>query len=220
MLLPLQALLLVLLGIGLDWGSAGWLTAVAAAAVLDAVVVRLWRRSGATRIGPADLITLTRATLICGVLALAVAAFLGAPPRALLLSSLSGVALVLDLVDGWVARGTGTESAVGARLDGEVDAFLMLVLSLWVAATLGWWVLVIGLARYAFGLGAMVCAWLRGQLPYRYWRKVVTASASTALVVAAARVLPSPAVELVLLAALLLVLESFGRDVLWLWRRR
>ena len=47
---------------------------------------------------------------------------------------LAVVALVLDLVDGRVARRTVTASAYGARLDGEADAFLILVLSVLVAA--------------------------------------------------------------------------------------
>ena len=48
-------------------------------------------------------------------------------------SSLAVVALALDAVDGRVARRTGTVSPFGARLDGEADAFLMLVLSVHVA---------------------------------------------------------------------------------------
>ena len=42
---------------------------------------------------------------------------------------LSSVALALDGVDGQVARRTRTVSALGARFDMEVDAFLVLVLS-------------------------------------------------------------------------------------------
>ena len=36
---------------------------------------------------------------------------------------------LLDLVDGWVARRTGTASPFGARFDLETDAALILVLS-------------------------------------------------------------------------------------------
>ena len=66
--------------------------------------------------------------------------------------------LVLDAVDGRVARRTGTTSSFGARFDGEADAFLILVLSVYVAARLGSWVLVIGAARYAFGRLGLVAA--------------------------------------------------------------
>ena len=57
-----------------------------------------------------------------------------------LLVSLASVALALDLVDGQVARRTGTTSALGAQMDGEVDSFLILVLSVYVARSSGAWV--------------------------------------------------------------------------------
>ena len=107
-----------------------------------------------TRFGPADRVTLARAVLACAVAGLAAAAALGGPEAhpaegALgLLVGLASVALVLDAVDGWVARRTGTVSAFGARFDLEVDAFLIAVLSLHVARELGWWVATIGAARY------------------------------------------------------------------------
>src|SRR4051794_37106531 len=82
-------------------------------------------------LGPADWITLLRAELACAVAALAVtAAFAGR--TGLVVTTMVGVtvvALVLDGVDGRVARRTGTVSAFGARFDMEVDAFLILVLS-------------------------------------------------------------------------------------------
>ena len=65
-----------------------------------------------------------------------------------LLVSLATVALVLDAVDGWVARRTRTTGMFGARFDAEVDAFLILVLSVYVARSVGAWVLAIGVARY------------------------------------------------------------------------
>ena len=61
--------------------------------------------------------TLTRASLACGVGALVAACAAGR-----LLVALAAVALVLDAVDGRVARRTGTVSPFGARFDMEVDA--------------------------------------------------------------------------------------------------
>jgi hypothetical protein len=61
---------------------------------------------------------------------------------------------------------------------------------------------------------------MRATLPPRYWRKVVAAVQGVALVVAAAGVLPEPVTLFALLLAAALLLESFGRDVLWLWQRR
>ena len=71
---------------------------------------------------------------------------------------LASVALALDAVDGRVARRTGTVSALGGRFDMEVDAFLILVLSVQVARDHGLWVLVIGAARYLLAGGRLVVA--------------------------------------------------------------
>ena len=169
-------------------------------------------------LGPADVVTLTRALLACVVFALVAEAWLGGPATPLLVS-VSATALVLDAVDGRVARATGP-TAYGARFDGEADAFLLLVLSVPVAGVYGAWVLVIGLARYVFWAAGLAWPWLRDPLPRRDWRKVVTAVQGIVLVVAVAQVLPQWATYVALVAALALLAESFGRDVLWLVRRR
>ena len=53
------------------------------------------------------------------------------------------VAVVLDGVDGWVARRTGTASAFGMRFDMETDAALILVLAIlaWRYGKAGPWIL-------------------------------------------------------------------------------
>lgn len=168
---------------------------------------------------PADLVTLTRVLLACVLAVLVVDAALGATASAAIVP-LAVVALLLDAVDGKVARATGTTSAFGAKFDGEADAFLLLVLSAHVAGSYGGWVLAIGLARYAFAAAGWVWPWLRVPLPFRYWRKVVTAVQGIALTVAAAGVLPDLLTYAALVAAAGLLAESFGRDVLWSWQHR
>ena len=116
------------------------------------------------RLGPASWVTLARATLAVGVAALAADSFTRDTPVALLVT-LAAVALALDAVDGWVARRTGTASALGARFDGEVDAFLILALSVYVAPAYGAWVLAIGAARYLFLAGEWLLPWMRAPLP-------------------------------------------------------
>ena len=74
--------------------------------------------------GPASWVTLARATLAVGVAALVADSFTHDTPVALIVT-LAAVALGLDAADGWVARRTGTATALGARFDGEVDAFLI-----------------------------------------------------------------------------------------------
>jgi hypothetical protein len=107
---------------------------------------------------------------------------------------------------------------LGAQFDGEVDAFLILVLSVFVARSAGAWVLAIGAARYAFLAAGWPLAWMRARLPARRWRKVVAAFQGIILTIAAAQVLPLALTEALLVGALALLAESFGRDVWWLWR--
>ncbi len=212
--------LLALLGVlaattGLD--ASGWATGVACGAGLAALLGRALARHGHDGLGPADRVTMARAILACGVAALTVDSFGGQAPVAILVA-LSTVALILDGVDGRVARRTGTASPLGARFDMEVDAFLILVLSVYVARATGWWVLAIGAARYLFVAAGWVLPWLRGSLPPRHWAKVVAVIVGIVLTVAAAGILPDAVTTVVLLVALGLLAESFGRHVWGLWR--
>ncbi|SCL46351.1 Phosphatidylglycerophosphate synthase [Micromonospora citrea] len=204
-------------------GPAGWLAGTAYGVVLCLALSRGLGPPPGRGLGPADRVTLARALLVGGVTALAVDALAAGADRAAAvgtLVALTSVALALDAVDGHVARRTGTTSALGARFDMEVDAFLILVLGLYVAPAVGGWVLLLGAMRYAFVAAGRALPWMRRPLPARYWRKVVAAAQGVLLLVAAAGVLPGPATALVLVAALALLVESFGRDVGWLWRHR
>jgi phosphatidylglycerophosphate synthase len=164
-------------------------------------------------------VTLVRAVLAIGVAALTVDALAtGRSPVGIVV--LASVALVLDLVDGWLARRTGTASAFGARFDGETDAFLILALSVYAAPTYGAWVLAIGAGRYVFGLGEWLAPWMRTPLPPRRWRKLVAAAQGIVLTVAAAGVLPRALMQALLGAALAALAVSIGECVWWLWRRR
>src|SRR4029079_17222115 len=122
-----------------------------------------------------------------------------------LLVALAAISLALDLIDGWLARRTGTAVELGARFDGEVDAFLILALSVYAAPTYGMWVLAIGAARYAFLAGEWLLPWMRAPLPPRRWRKVVAAAQGIVLTVAAADVLPMALTQALLAAALVLL---------------
>lgn len=216
--LLIQIALVAGLAVTVGVGVAGWLVASGYALVTCAALTRGLRRRGAT-LGPANWVTLVRATLVGCVAALTADSFRGHPPVEVVVA-ISVVALLLDAVDGQVARRSGAVSALGARFDMEVDAFLLLVLGVYATPLVGAWVLAIGGMRYAFGVAGWVLPWMRGKLPFRYWRKVVTAAQGVALVIAAANVLPEAVTLAAPALALALLVESFGRDVIWLWRRR
>jgi len=197
------------------WALAvGCTTALGYLLISNVLLLRGVRRRRMTRFGPANVVTVVRSTLVGAITGIVTASFVAPMPPGLLIA-LVVPALLLDAVDGWVARRTNSASELGARFDMEVDAFLLLVLSGYVSQSLGIWVLTIGLMRYAFVAAGWVLPWLRQQLPFRYWRKVVTAVQGIALAIAATRWLPLLDVVFVALALVLLV-ESFGRDVIWL----
>jgi phosphatidylglycerophosphate synthase len=212
------ALLAALAGtVGL--AGAGWVVGVGCGVISNAALARGLSRSGSVQLGPAVWVTIARATLAVGVAALVADSFDRPAPVAMLVA-LTLVALALDALDGWVARRTGTASALGARFDGEVDAFLIFVLSVYVARSAGAWVLAIGAARYAFLAAGWLLPWMREPLPPRDWRKVVAATQGITLAITAADVLPLAFTRGALVAALALLAESFGRDVWWLWSHR
>jgi phosphatidylglycerophosphate synthase len=214
-----QVLLLAVLVETAGLGAAGWVVGTACAVTMAVALASGLARSSGARLGPASWVTLARATLAVGVAALAADSFTGDTPVALLVT-LAGVALVLDAVDGWVARRTGMATALGARFDGEVDAFLILALSAYVAPAYGAWVLAIGAARYVYLAGEWLLPWMRAPLPPRRWRRLVAATQGVVLTVAASGVLPGAVTLALLLAALALLAASMGQCVWWLWRRR
>jgi len=206
-----QVILLGVLEAVVGLGVLGWLAGTAYAVANQALLGGAVRRSARGVLGPADRVTSARGLLVGGVTALVADG--GHHTR--LVVVLAAVALALDFVDGQVARRTGTASAMGARFDMEVDAFLILVLSVQVSLALGPWVVVVGALRYAFVAASWGLAWLRGPLPPSYARKAVAAAQGIALVVAASGLLPHPDVLAAL--ALAALVWSFGRDIAWLW---
>jgi len=154
-----------------------------------------------------------------GIAALVTSSF-GEPLSAAVLVAMASVALVLDAVDGRVARRTDTQSTLGARFDMEVDALLILVLSVHVARSLGAWVLAIGAARYVLLGAGYMWPWLRSPTPPRYWGKVVAATQGVVLTIAAADILPGPVAIIMTATALALLVESFGWQVTCLLHQR
>src|SRR5690349_8473184 len=107
-----------------------WAAGVAYLAVSSLLLSRGLRRRGTARFGAANAVTAARSALVGVVTALVVAAFGGGGSTPILVT-IAAVALALDGVDGYVARRTGSVSELGGRFDMEVDAFLLLVLSVY-----------------------------------------------------------------------------------------
>lgn len=179
------------------------------------------RAAGAqSRFGAANAVTLLRAVLV-----VLLAALLGesaeATPIAASATALAGVAALLDGVDGWIARRSGTATDFGARFDMETDALLILVLALlaWQWGKAGPWVLLAGLARYAFIAAARLLAWMRRRLPPSRRRRVVCVLQTAALIACLAPAVAPPASALLAAAGLAALLLSFALDIHWLARQ-
>ncbi len=216
-----QTLLLGVLEIVTGIGWAGWATGMSYGLVLSLALRHGLSRVGATGLGAANGVTLSRATLVGGVTALVAASFTLSEhdePVGLIVG-ITTVALILDAVDGQVARRSRTASGLGARFDMEVDAFLILVLSVYVARSLGWWVVAIGAMRYAYVAAGWLLPRLRRPVPPRYWRKVVAATEGIVLTVAASGLVGHVTAVTAVAVALTLLVESFGRDIVWQWRQ-
>jgi len=203
------------------WEATAALLGVLLYAVGAAAVAARWPRR---ILGAANAVTLLRLVIVswlAGLLALPGTGALQVPV------ALAGLCcLVLDGVDGRIARRRGLVSAFGARFDVEVDAALMLVLSVAVAelGVAGWWVVSIGLVRYAYLGASLRWAWLRGALFPSLARKVVGVCEVVALLVALLSPLlsglPAAAPTVLLALALGALCWSFGRDARWQYANR
>lgn len=171
-------------------------------------------------IGPADLATLVRA-----VVTALVAGFLFEPLAgdfARLLWFGAGLAFMLDALDGWIARHTGTSSTFGARLDMELDGLTVFVVSalVWQLGHAGIWVFAAGLYRYLFIAAGWGLPWMNAELPPRARRAWMCGWHLTLTIFA---LLPWPQPFLApLLAAVGLggLTWSFAADVYWLATHR
>lgn len=217
----LGAGVLVIVGVSLPHlinSLATWGLALGLYALITGFVMVFWP---AGPLGWANRVTLLRAVLVA-----IVAAGVWMPLSALghwQWLSLALIALLLDGVDGWVARRTATQSAFGARFDMELDALLILLLCLGVMlkTSAGPWVLLIGAMRYAFVAAGWRYPWLQAPLYDSQRRKAVCVWQMAALLLALVPWASSGHVAPVLaLSALLALLYSFGVDIRWLYRRQ
>ena len=171
------------------------------------------------RFGPANTVTLFRAGIVC-----LLASLFGERwnDNEWLVASAAIVALALDGVDGWLARSRGIESRFGARFDMEIDALLVMVLSVlaWQSGQAGAWVLAAGLMRYAFVAAIPFRRWLGRPLPPSQRRKTVCVLQLIGLIACIAPALPDPWRAASAASAVALVAASFAIDIAWLASRR
>ena len=203
------------------WPAPAVALAAAVALAGGGMVLHGLRRSGLGRFAPCNRVTLGRLGLtavLAGMLALPDIT----PALGWLALGLALAALMLDGLDGWLARRGRDSSAFGARFDMEVDAALIAVLALlaWSLDKAGLWVLALGMMRYGFVAAAWVWPWLAAPLPHSHRRRIICGVQVAVLAGLLAPLVVPPVSDWLAAGALVALAASFAVDVLWLWLRR
>lgn len=178
------------------------------------------------RFGYANIVTALRAGLISmvGATVLFSDAFRAEQIDHMIWATCAAVmfALSLDGVDGYLARRFRQASAFGARFDMELDAFLILILS--VAATelgkAGSWVLLIGALRYLLIMAQWFLPWLREELPESFRRKLICVVQVVVLCCVILPFVTQPVSGILCALALCLLVYSFTVDTIHLLLRK
>jgi phosphatidylglycerophosphate synthase len=193
------------------------------AATMIIAVGFLVERHPFERFGSANQITTFRAMLVALVAGLAgeATSTITAAAAATAVAA-SVVVTMLDGVDGWLARRDGIESAFGARFDMEIDALLILVLSVlaWRGGKAGIWVLGSGLLRYLFVAAGAVAPWFNAPLPPSRRRQTICVLQVAGLTLVMVPAVVPPLSTAIAAVALALLAYSFFVDTAWLWRNR
>jgi len=154
-----------------------------------------------------------------------VAAFLGSTgtlEQATWASSVALIALLLDGLDGWIARRTSSQSPYGAQFDMELDSLMMLILCglAWSWDRAGVWVLFCGLARYGWMATAFLLPWFRRPLIESFRRKTACVIGVLGLIGAIGPWTSATAPTVLAVVATATLAASFGIDALWLFHHR
>jgi phosphatidylglycerophosphate synthase len=175
------------------------------------------------RFGIANSVTLLRGALVSWL-----AGFIGLPELitdthlAWSLLTTAFIVLLLDGLDGWLARKKGQTSSFGAKFDMEVDSLFAIVLSLlvWQSDKVGWWVLLLGLPRPMFIVAAWFEPRLKSPLPDSMLRKTICVIQIAVLILLLAPVINPLTSQALAAMVLILLAGSFWRDTRWLLTKR
>ena len=197
-----------------------WAALPATLAVTTAVLWRFHSRNVQARFGLANWVTLFRLVLVA-LMAVAVWPGDAAIVQSWVLFLIATAALVLDGVDGWLARRRREASEFGERFDMGADTAFTIITTLCLVSfgLVGAWVLLLGLMRPAFASAVRLWPVLAAPLPESRGRKIACAGSLACLVAGLAPPLAALAPALAL-AALVQLLWSFGRDIRYLFGHR
>jgi len=163
-------------------------------------------------------------TIVRGALVALLAGLLGehsSPAIATAVVVVASAEMVLDGLDGRLARRSGMTSGFGARFDMETDAMFVAVLALlvWQFGKAGPWVLLSGLMRYLFAAVVAIVPRLQRPVPSTFRGKTIAVVQMIALIVALAPFVSAGISAPIAALGLLALVLSFSLDVAWLVRQ-
>ena len=122
------------------------------------------------------------------------------------------IALILDGVDGYIARRTKSESLEGTRFDMEVDAFFVLAITLFIWSSLGYpiWIISLGLFRYAYVILLYGLRLPERPEPPSYFKKTTTVISIGVMIVIL--ILPEVNFSYTIALPITLLVLSFGHS--------
>lgn len=188
------------------------------------IVVRIGGYHPYPRFGAANVVTLIRLILTCLFAGLAVqAAGMGveiSDGLAWFFLAIAVLALVLDGIDGYFARRQNLASRFGSRFDMETDALQILLLSITALALgkAGAWVLIGGVLRYIYVAAGWFWPVLNQPLPPSWRRKIISVVQGSVLTGLLAPIITPPFSTFVAALALIVLIYSFAKDVVWIVR--
>ena len=191
--------------------------AVGVVAMMVITAVRVRAHHPFATFGAANLVTTVRASLVA-----LVASFIGEPGSPVVAGTVVAMSLavtLLDGVDGLMARRTGMASAFGARFDMEVDAVLILALTVlaWQYGKAGPWVVLSGLLRYLFIAAGWIWPWMGRPLQPTLRGKAICVVQIVVLVLIVIPAVEPPASTAIAACGLAALVYSFFVDTVWLW---
>ncbi len=200
-----------------DPGPSYYFTSISLAAVIGpSILLALPNRLPHEGFGRANCITLVRAVLTC-LLAGGIGLMAHSDALVWILVAIAALALVLDGVDGWLARKLRECTDFGARFDLEIDALFLLIVSILVYELdkAGAWIVIPGILRYAHLALAYFWPALALPLPPSRRRKVIYVVFASLMIACLSPVVPPEVSSWLALVGVSVLVLSFAVDITW-----
>ena len=135
---------------------------------------------------------------------------------------LAFIALILDGVDGLIARRYKESDSFGISFDQEADNLMLLILclSIYLNKDIGVEIFLIPIYRYIFILSMYRFLWLKRELPESFTRKFVCIFTSILLIISHISYLDEYIIINIVFFALFIITFSFAKDIIWLYRKK